>query len=210
MLRSLVKNLVGTRPAAAPVEKPAPPAPLRLHIGGQTPHPDWKILDIEPREHTDYVGSCTDLSQFAGGSVLEIYASHVLEHLSYQRDLATALREFHRVLTPGGLLRASVPDLATLCALFVDPALNADERFYVMRVIYGGQTDDSDFHYVGLTDEILLGYLTSAGFTGVKRVDDLGLFDDTSRLVFKGRPISLNVLARKPAQDAAASGEPTA
>ena len=43
---------------------------------------------------------------------------------------------------------------------------------------------------------------------GIKRVNDLELFDDTSRLVFKGRPISLNMLARKPAQDATATASP--
>jgi hypothetical protein len=30
------------------------------------------------------------------------------------------------------------------------------------------------------TDEFLSGYLTKAGFTNIRRVDELGLFDDTS------------------------------
>ncbi len=94
MLRSLVKTLVRRRPAASRSEEAsAAPTALRLHIGGKVPHPDWKILDIEAREHTDYVGSCTNLSQFSDASVLEIYASHVLEHLGYQRDLPRALRD---------------------------------------------------------------------------------------------------------------------
>lgn len=209
MLFSLVKNLFRGGAAAPQAEERSPPAPLRLHVGGQAPHPDWKILDIEPRAHSDYVGSCTDLSQFADGSVLEIYASHVLEHLGYQHDLVTALREFHRVLEPGGYLRVSVPDLTTLCSLFVDASLKADERFHVMRMMFGGQIEPSDFHYVGLSDEFLTGYLNTVGFVDIQRVDDLGLFDDTSRLVFSGRRISLNVTARKPvlAESSAAASQ---
>lgn len=208
MLRSLVKNLVRGRGPAREAGKPVPPptpstpvTPLRLHIGGQVAHPDWKILDIEPREHCDYVGSCTDLSQFPDGSVLEIYASHVLEHLGYQHDLPAAVREFHRVLTPGGLLRASVPDLTTLCSLFMDASLSADERSHVMRLMFGGQVAPSDFHRVGLYDELLARFLRAAGFTDIKRVHDLELFDDMSRVVFMDRAISLNMIALKPRHD---------
>jgi predicted SAM-dependent methyltransferase len=201
MLLSLVKNLfrrsTGKR---GNVARAAPTNPLRLHIGGQVPHPDWKILDVQPGPHVDHVGHCTDLSAFGDESVLEIYASHVLEHLGYRSGLSTALHEFNRVLVPGGTLRASVPDLATLCALFLDPALNFEERFEVMRMTFGGQSNKSDFHFVGLNEEFLTSYLQEAGFTDILRVDSFGVFDDTSSLVFKGRPISLNLTARKRAR----------
>src|SRR5688572_28270708 len=124
MLGSLVKHLLRPRHGVAARPVPAATSPLRLHIGGQEPHPEWKIVNVMPGEHTDFVRSCTDLSPFASESVAEIYASHVVEHLGYKRDLHTALLEFHRVLVPGGVLRVSVPDLTTLCALFLDPALD--------------------------------------------------------------------------------------
>lgn len=195
MLLRLVKNLLGQRlPKAV---RASTDVPLRLHIGGKNRHPGWQIVDTVPGQHVDYVRSCTDLSIFADDSVMEIYASHVLEHLGYQSELARTLGEFHRVLKPGGTLRASVPDLSTLCALFVDPALQFAERFHVMRMMFGGQLDPFDFHKVGLSEEFLAGYLTNAGFTEVERVDAFGLFEDASSLVFKGRPISLNIAARK-------------
>ena len=122
----------------------------------------------------------------------------MVEHLGYQRDLGNALREFNRVLVPGGTLRVSVPDLTTLCELFVHPGLDGKSRFKIMRMMYGGQSDEADFHYVGLTHEFLAEYLEGAGFTAVERVEDLGLFEDTSRLKVAGRLISLNVIARKP------------
>ena len=207
MLGGLIKNLLRARAPEVPVRAHDAATPLRLHIGGQQPHPEWKIVNVLPGEFTDYVRSCTDLSIFPDGSVAEIYASHVVEHLGYQRELATTLAEFSRVLAPGGTLRVSVPDLTTLCELYLDPALDADARFLVMRMMYGGQIDDADFHYVGFNEELMRSYLTKAGFADIRRVADLGLFSDASRLQVAGRAISLNVVARKPSTGSAAEGE---
>src|SRR5687768_4546076 len=145
--------------------------PIRLHIGGQIAHPDWKILDVRPGAHVDFVGHCSDLSRFDDASVSEIYASHVIEHLKFVTELPATLREFHRVLRPGGVLRASVPDLSVLCTLFLDPALDLKQRFHVMRMMFGGQSNEADFHYVGLNEEILRVFLEQAGFVDVVRVN---------------------------------------
>jgi predicted SAM-dependent methyltransferase len=194
MLRSLVKNLFTRASNGTLVETNAP---LRLHIGGQIAHPDWKILDVHPGPHVDFVGTCTDLSRFRSGGVTEIYASHVIEHLGYQAELRNALNEFHRVLAPGGRLRVSVPDLATLCHMFVASGLDDAERFHVMRMMFGGQIDSADFHRVGLDESFLRSYLSQAGFVSAERVKSFGLFQDASTLVFKDRAISLNMQARK-------------
>jgi predicted SAM-dependent methyltransferase len=98
MLVSILKNWI--RPRTDKRE-----APLRLHVGGPLAHPDWKIFDVRPDSQVDFVGDCTDLSRFESGSVAEIYASHVLEHLGYIEELPRTLREFRRVLAPRGTLR---------------------------------------------------------------------------------------------------------
>ena len=171
--------------------------PLRLHIGGTEPRPGWKILNVQPGTGVDFVGDCTDLGRFADASVQEIYASHVLEHLSYQDRLPRALGELYRVLRPGGKAMISVPDLEVLCRLFLDPRHTLMERYSVMRMAFGGQTDKYDFHYIGLSYEILSKYLFDAGFTRVERVKLFGLFHDDSRLEYLGAAISLNVVAYK-------------
>jgi predicted SAM-dependent methyltransferase len=170
---------------------------LRLHIGGETPNPGWKIFNIQPGDHVDFVGDCTDLSRFKAGTVEAIYASHVLEHLGYVDELLIAIKEFRRVLKAGCRLLVSVPDFEALCWLFVDSRLDAATRFHVMRVIFGGQMDPYDFHKVGLTEEFLTDFLRTAGFRGIERVASFDLFDDTSTLSLGGIPISLNLQAVK-------------
>lgn len=46
----------------------------------------------------------------ASGTVARLFASHVLEHLSYEDALA-AIRNSYALLKPGGLFRVVVPDL---------------------------------------------------------------------------------------------------
>ena len=103
--------------------------PLRLHIGGRERREGWTVFNIEPGPHVDHVGDCRDLSQFVDGSVAEIYASHVFEHLGYFEELPQALAECFRVLSDDGCLRISVPNLEILCRLFLRPELGAEQRF---------------------------------------------------------------------------------
>ena len=79
----------------------------------------------------------------------------------------------------------------------IDPPLDANDRFFLMRMMFGGQTDFDDFHHVGLDEQILRHYLTEAGFCDVTlRPEGFGLFADGSAMRFKGVPVSVNVAAR--------------
>jgi predicted SAM-dependent methyltransferase len=172
---------------------------MRLHIGGGGGGrvPGWKILDIQAGPAVDFVGDCSDLGQFGDESIEEIYASHVLEHLGYLEELPRALAEFHRVLRKGGNAKISVPDFDTLCRLFVEPGLGLEDRIMVMRMAFGGQVDPFDFHYVGLSEDILGSLLKDAGFSRAERVDEFRMFPDTSSHRFRGALISLNLIAYK-------------
>lgn len=167
---------------------------MKLHIGGREVKEGWKLLNAQDGPGVDFVGDIRDLSQFPAQSCSMIYGSHILEHIN-QQDMVDTLQGIRRLLKPGGELCISVPDLDTLCRLFVHPDLNYEGKFHVMRMMFGGQVDPWDFHYIGLNFDILCNYLSAAGFTQCKRVNEFGLFNDTSSFAPYGDPISLNVIA---------------
>lgn len=169
----------------------------RLNIGGMVARDGWKILNIQAGVGVDYVGHAADLSQFADETFDEIYASHVIEHLGFRAELPAALEGIRRILKPAGAFRMSVPDLEILCRIFLHENLDANARFKIMSIMFGGQTDAHDFHKVGFTWEFAQYFLGNAGFSGIRRVREFGIFNDASALKFAGVLISLNVEARK-------------
>lgn len=178
--------------------KKAKPGPRRLHIGGEVKSAGWEVLNATPGPHVDHVCNADTMSRFADNTFSEIYASHVVEHLEYGRKLLAALKEWNRTLEPGGKIFVSVPDLDVLAALFLEKRqLTFEERFHVMRMIFGGQIDKFDYHVAGLNEEFLTDFLRRSGYTNIKRVQDFGLFNDGSTLKFKGVPVSVNLTAEK-------------
>ena len=170
----------------------------KLHIGGHQAHPEWEIFDANPSAIVDHVGNANDLSRFEDKTFDALYTSHVLEHFSYQDELSKVLAEWYRVIKPGGTIYASVPNLEVLCELYLEKErLTPQDRYMVMRMMFGGQVDPYDFHKVGYNPETLATFLLQAGFKNVRMVESFGLFEDTSNMVFAGRRISLNVIADK-------------
>jgi predicted SAM-dependent methyltransferase len=172
---------------------------IKIHIGGQEARDGWTIVDIDERPEVDVVSDASCLEAFADASVSTIYASHVLEHFHYglNHQLVNTLSEWHRVLKPTGQLLISVPNLKTLCWLYLNPDFTIYERHHLMRVIFGGQTNQYDVHYVGFDFEILGIYLQEAGFKDCEQVSEFNLFSDCSSLKISDTLISLNVIAKK-------------
>ena len=169
---------------------------MKLHIGGKEVKEGWKILNIQKNYGVDFVGDISDLSQFDDNSIEEIYASHVLEHVA-QKNVEKTLKEIHRVLIKNGKFYVSVPDMDILCKVFIDPKAPQQVKMSVMRMMFGGQTDEFDFHYFGWNDEFMKDYLFKTGFKKIERVKSFSLFKDTSDYAPFGPPISLNVIAYK-------------
>lgn len=59
------------------------------------------------------------------------------------------------MLKPDGMLLIAVPDMAILARLILDPTLSVNERFFVIKMIYGAQSDSWDYHMVGFDQSIL-------------------------------------------------------
>ena len=169
---------------------------MKLHIGGKEKKEGWSILNIQKNEGVDYVGDISDLSQFKDNSIDEIYASHVVEHIN-QKNISKTLSGIYRVLNDNGKFYVSVPDLDVLCRIFIEPKAPPKVKFHVMRMMFGGQIDEFDYHYFGWNYEFLNSYLNEAGFTKNERVKTFNIFNDTSSFAPYGPLISLNVIAYK-------------
>lgn len=170
----------------------------KLHIGGKQQSEGWEILNVNPVPGVTHVCNANDLSQFRDNTFSEIYASHILEHLDYTGELQSTLKEWIRVLESGGRIYISVPDIDVLAGLILLKELTIDERFHVMRMLFGGHTDKHDYHIVGLNKEFLNIFLKRAGFVNIRKVDAFKLFNDASSLKLNGINISLNMIAEKP------------
>ena len=60
--------------------------------------------------------------------------------------------------------------MEVLCRIFIDDKANVKAKFHVMRMMFGGQIDEFDFHYFGWNLEFLKDYLSSAGFKKIEKV----------------------------------------
>jgi predicted SAM-dependent methyltransferase len=169
----------------------------KLHIGGKYQVDGWEILDAIDAPYVDHIGNASDLSNFPDGTFEAVYSSHVLEHFDYL-ELEKVLREWKRVLIPGGKIYASVPDLDTIASLLIKRKWSDFEgQFLLMRMIFGGHIDKFDYHYTGLNQTILTHFLHAAGFINIQKVKNFGLFSDTSQMKVNGISISLNMTAIK-------------
>ena len=120
----------------------------------------------------------------------------MVEHVA-QKNVEKTLRGIHRVLKEKGKFYVSVPDMDILCKLYLDPKLRLKDKIEVMRMIYGGQIDEFDFHYFGWDMSIIDHFFKDVGFEKIERVKSFSLFNDTSEYNFHGVPVSLNVIAYK-------------
>ena len=165
---------------------------MKLHIGGKQAKKGWTIFNIQKMDYVDIVGDIKDLSQFQDESIEIVYASHVLEHVS-QIEVAETLKGIHRVLKKDGIFYCSVPNMEILAKLFLHEKLNLNQKWHVMKMIFGGQIDENDFHYIDFAKSLF----GSAGFKTIKAVESFNIFNDTSNYKPYGVQISLNLIAKK-------------
>ena len=170
----------------------------KLHIGGMVRQEGWEVLNANPGPEVDHVLDASDLSSFPDNTFDVIYASHVLEHFDYVNVLQSVIKEWKRVLKPGGCAYISVPDMDTLCRLFLSNQLTMDQRFFIIKMIFGGHLDQYDYHMVGLNEEFLEYFFAEAGYVKIRRVESFNIFSDTSEMRHMNVPISVNMIVEKP------------
>ena len=157
---------------------------MKIEIGsGYHPAPGFIHVDINPNcPNLDYVMSADKLSIFMDNQAEEMRACDVLEHFSY-RDTIRVLREWLRVLKPGGKIYIQCPNAKHLAKQWLEGTLpcftNKDGTmpidYSASYWIMGGQTDDNfakvgddwrfNAHYALFSPESLAFYLKVAGYS---------------------------------------------
>lgn len=109
-----------------------------------------------------------------------VFSSHMLEHL-YKDQAERCVREVHRVLKPGGVLRIVVPDLDKLVRAYDETRPEA----MLQKIYENTQPRDKNRHHWMYTASSLARVLADAGFSTIERVDyrrgrcpDLELLDN--------------------------------
>lgn len=132
---------------------------------------DWVTLDLNGT--ADVVHDLTRPLPFPDGSVARVYSSHVLEHFTYPRPLLDLLGECHRVLAPGGIISAAVPNARVYLEAYFHPERFDREKFcaYDVGLSYRSRIDVVNFvAYLGgehrflFDEENLPRVLEEAGF----------------------------------------------
>jgi SAM-dependent methyltransferase len=156
----------------------ASPAPMKLNLGcGDKILPGYVNVDVvEARAgaRPDVVCDLHDLAPFEDDSADEILSVHVVEHF-WRWEIEAVLREWVRVLKPGGRMVVECPNLQSACETFLqDPqrfSRQDQEGQRTMWVFYGDPKwqDPLMIHRWGYTPESLRALLEGVGLRDVRQ-----------------------------------------
>jgi SAM-dependent methyltransferase len=92
---------------------------VKLEIGpGKHPQKGFTTVDVDPALKPDILVDASGHIPLNNGSCSIVFASHILEHLVWY-DTLKALKEWVRVLRPGGKLEVWVPNGYAICKAFI-------------------------------------------------------------------------------------------
>jgi SAM-dependent methyltransferase len=180
-LAALESALASAAPSPLPAARDGSSAPavaVRLNLGcGDKILPGYVNVDVvEARagKKPDVICDLHDLSAFPDNHADEILAVHVVEHF-WRWEIEGILREWTRVLKPGGRMVLECPNLAAACEAFLaDPfgGSQPDGRGQrTMWVFYGDPQwhDPLMVHRWGYTPASLAALMTSAGLDSARQ-----------------------------------------
>ncbi|MFL5298129.1 MAG: class I SAM-dependent methyltransferase [Phenylobacterium sp.] len=147
---------------------------VRLYVGSGTEKREgWISVDANPDLNPHVVAFADRLPMFGDETVAAIEACHLFEHLTFDEARA-ALKEWRRVLVPGGQLMLELPNLRR-CLELLGQHLDQDGFDLALIGIFGWppaiRTEGVwQIHKWGWTPETLSQELLSSGFRNAEVV----------------------------------------
>jgi predicted SAM-dependent methyltransferase len=143
---------------------------IRLNIGcGEVLLKNWLNIDLY-EDNPEVIKMDIRKLDYSDNYADEILAHMCLEHFP-QNETVPTLKEWHRVLKPGGKITIATSDLDGMVrdwldkdGIFYDMDGNPHDYTYNLRGIYGQQCDEGQFHYIGFDFPYLHKLMTEAGF----------------------------------------------
>lgn len=150
----------------------------RLNIGaGGINIPGYENIDIK-------TGTDAYPLKYEDNSYDELRCSHILEHFSH-RQTFDVMKDWVRVVKPGGILRLAVPNLD-----FIVDEYKKGSDLPLEGYLMGGHSDSEDHHGAIFNDKKLRNLMMAAGLLDISKwVSEV---NDCASL-----PVSLNLQGRK-------------
>lgn len=120
-----------------------------MNIGcGKKIHAEYINVDIRDLPGVDVRADARNLP-FPSNCFEYILASDIIEHFPAQ-EAPKIIKEWKRVLAPGGVIEFKLPNLKTIAQAYIDKRIGASKTSWLL---YGGQDYDENFHYAGYDRE---------------------------------------------------------
>ena len=92
----------------------------------------------------------------------EVVASHIIEHISWRKQV-DLYEEFFRVLKPGGKLLLSYPEFEKCVKSFLENKDGKRNKWWI-QTLYGSQSNKGQYHVAPIMTDRLIEQLGEVGF----------------------------------------------
>lgn len=148
---------------------------LKIHLGcGFENWKEYINIDLNKEiSNADILADAVSLPFIDNDSVDVIESYHLIEHLGHKKAL-NALKEWYRILKPGGICIIETPNLGPTLESFCRLKTNSGEISgdfgpgSIYETIYGGQQDVGNYHLACFTLSTIMTLIKAGGFKEFK------------------------------------------
>tara|TARA_B100000508_G_scaffold24443_2_gene17622 strand:- start:16309 stop:16902 length:594 start_codon:yes stop_codon:yes gene_type:complete len=135
--------------------------------GGSRPlFHDYLNVDVSEAPEVDLVTNLLDPIPLEDNTAHKIVSVATLEHFNVN-DVRKILRDFNRLLKPGGEVEIGVPSIDKIFVQYKERGCDD----VVLRYLHGGLKDQYDVHLFVVDSDRFIGELLLAGFKEAKEVE---------------------------------------